>query len=911
MKIFVPKHQKLILQCYPPGKHVDKSANSSELAYFIYYATTRRTKLEKIMIFLKEKSQSDVKSKRSGNLNVTLQLLESLIINCKDSLNVFAKDTCTILSQILSLSDYQLSKLIVSVYHQLTLNLNLDLFIGDKSFISTFNKLSTSLINIPETNGPNSLIWKSISLLSIQYSSLILPFNQELESNVLSLSLPILINIIESNINEQDLFQLIVNNVNMENNDSNLNSQGRRFVENNTKGSNKIQKDGGSAGSRILDEEKDIGLASNAIDVSSNKSLNVPAPNLSKIISKVQSRPDLDRVSSNIYKDFLADNITDQHIIDQSFICLKTLFNSNLSSQVERLSIEVVKYNFNQKLNVSWGSTFFELCTTWIPIQLRFVSLTTLLNYLLIKSKDSNSFKFQTLISNYILTLISSKINLIGLSISDIIQQLLSLQSNLILIQSDSSSSADVDNLSSIYSDCICNLSTHIYYFDQIPDSIEEILLKINSTIDIARTSKLNDKLSKLVLTLLNDIQDIFIILKKNNSSISRNFVQLDNWISSLEILDLNPKDYRFTPNQISLIQDKFLEIFDEFINNELTNSNKSNSANSSFHSITTEERIINHAKVNNDAKIFLQPDFNQYITVGNNFINSFLISVDNFLNNKPNHLTSEIMMDVLIDLTYTLGINFISNFIPFFYHWTSPQNGAQSNTLHVTFGYTIIYYSIKVFDGKYPELEGYAGKSKLGKYILKDIETRKLNGLWEFGLDKETGEEIKSRNRDAISFNTNKETIEEFIIESNYLSQWIDSNSPLVLDLIKNQKNSVDYNDIESNSNLSYNHFKQNGKSIPFGLGTSHDIISIHSGINGNAGFSKTPLPPLPGQKASSLSPDVKVYNSPRVSDLKGLFKEPKGSLINFDKSSNQEPVNVNRILDNLFDEDDRRIVV
>ena len=85
MPIFRPKHQKLILQCYPPGKGVDKKPNPSELSYLLYYASTRRVKLEKVVTFLDRKTTSDVKHNRAGNLQVTLTIISSLIEECSEN----------------------------------------------------------------------------------------------------------------------------------------------------------------------------------------------------------------------------------------------------------------------------------------------------------------------------------------------------------------------------------------------------------------------------------------------------------------------------------------------------------------------------------------------------------------------------------------------------------------------------------------------------------------------------------------------------------------------------------------------------------------------------------------------------------------------------------------------------------
>lgn len=63
-----PKHQVLILKCYPTfQKNVQAvKPNSSELSYLLYYASTRRSKLQKVGAFLDKKAASDVYKGRIG-----------------------------------------------------------------------------------------------------------------------------------------------------------------------------------------------------------------------------------------------------------------------------------------------------------------------------------------------------------------------------------------------------------------------------------------------------------------------------------------------------------------------------------------------------------------------------------------------------------------------------------------------------------------------------------------------------------------------------------------------------------------------------------------------------------------------------------------------------------------------------
>ena len=63
-----PKHQVLVLKCYPriTKGAVDVKPNSSELSYLLFYATSRRSKIQKIGAFLEKKTASDVWRLRIG-----------------------------------------------------------------------------------------------------------------------------------------------------------------------------------------------------------------------------------------------------------------------------------------------------------------------------------------------------------------------------------------------------------------------------------------------------------------------------------------------------------------------------------------------------------------------------------------------------------------------------------------------------------------------------------------------------------------------------------------------------------------------------------------------------------------------------------------------------------------------------
>ena len=70
-----PKHQVLVLKCYPRfQKNVQEvKPNSSELSYLLYYASTRRSKVQKVGSFLEKQTAKDVAKGRTGYVVIRLE----------------------------------------------------------------------------------------------------------------------------------------------------------------------------------------------------------------------------------------------------------------------------------------------------------------------------------------------------------------------------------------------------------------------------------------------------------------------------------------------------------------------------------------------------------------------------------------------------------------------------------------------------------------------------------------------------------------------------------------------------------------------------------------------------------------------------------------------------------------------
>lgn len=764
-KIFQHKHQKLILQCYPAGKAIDKKPNSSELSYLLYYASTRRVKLEKVIYFLKDKTQHDAARNRTGNLQVTIAIIKELIAKCSENLNVFAPQACTIFKTCLDTKDIAVCKSVVKTYEVLCQKMDGALFGGDKEFVQDFTDLTQQLISFGKEKNisQNQYDWQMVSLKAIYAISNCLGFTSSTSKKFIAVSIPFLIQILLHNNNISSLMQRLKSSINVE-------SDGKR-------------------------------------------------------LSRVQLHKSHTQLTNQIEVDFDNDTLTLTDVNEEAFNALRAFFNNNATAQISEVTRAVVQHVFTTNINLDWGIVLLELCVTWIPIQLRFVSCSTLLatlNRINIEGASKSNYPLHLLYAKHLLGLLSSGINMIGLSISDIIQQLLNLQTDLILKPSDLSKS-EIDVLTNIYSECICNVTTHIYYYDQVPDSIQEILVKVDFVLDSSfvgsseQTSS-SERIHDLIVQFLDNISKIFLILKSKTNSISRNHVNLEHWDISLGLLapDSEFDDDRNTIlslQQIRNIQAKYLKVFDEFLNIELAAASRSayevikqqqykpDPGNGSGHLMDRSDSSKDN-KLN--GKNLMEPDVNQYITQQQNFISHFLMYADKFFDGQeaPNTELVLLLVKVLKDMIEILGLNFVSNFIPFFHHGVlrldRTSEFSQRQMYKDTIVHILLYYILKNLDEQYEEeLEGYCKTSRLYKLVLDSVEYRRQHGLWIHGIDSppsdlenSKGKRVlpKDANGNDIKLRIKSENIEEFACGNNFLIVWLHPQKSLLTEIEKPQ---------------------------------------------------------------------------------------------------------------------------
>lgn len=861
MRVLHSKHQKLVLQCYPPGKNVDKKPNSLELSYLLYYVSTRRVKLQKVIEFLKNKTRADVRSRRSGNLFVTLSIVAALIEKCDDNLNAFAPQVCSILSSILTVKELPLCKALVATYGTFCAKLDNGLFTGDKSFVDLFSSLTQEMIATGENQlaslSTNNREWKMFALLTCRSVFSCLGYNAQLSNHFIPQCVAILSNVVTKLFTYDKLSARLMANLNVE-------------------------------------SSTDRGLMR---------------------ITTVKSAVQVKKMLEN----FEEDSLTDEDLGEEALYELRTLFNTTLLSQISEATLLVVEFGYNDmnksQTSSNWSKAFLETCASYIPVQLRFETLLTLLNRLSQMSDklaaDNKIFPHVRHYAQCILDLVSADFNMIGLSISDILLQLLKLHKELHLRLSEHLSHEQVSDLGTIYSECICNLASHIYYYDQASDSLECVLMQIDSVLANIRPTQTN-KAHDLVLQLLGITSKILKLLSVRSSVITWNPVTLESWDISLQLLAFEKAYPRFsalaTQDQIRDIQREYLDVFQTFIKHELTGNNDADEKDG--FGLPTQQ-LSSYPKAYN-----ADPD---------NSLRRVLAHSSMYFEEKfYSPEVSDALTKVLESLCGAFGGNFVAFFIPFFDQWQREQAPASNAMIARDLcAYTVMRTCLTTL-GAYKD----AFETDLSEYPFEDllqfdIDLRQKEGVWSNA--KEEGK---------ISNQFNSATLRKIIADSplgHCLSTAKSSHQNLTdtLELNPGKQRKL----LSASMQDSYA-AEQDSKSGGYGLGLANDITNIYAGLIHTAKrdvtqdvanvshITQDTLPTFSSQFHHELlcrEPPV-----PSVRELKSSFagaNSPVPHTANFVTSENASvrsilqkeihTTDLNSILDNLDFGDESRIVV
>ena len=138
-----PKHQVLVLKCYPKFQknNAEVKANSSELSYLLYYASTRRSKLQKVGDFLSKRATKDVWRQNTGSVQVTLQIVKAIIEKCPRDLPLYAGAVLGILRTILSSNDVTMVEDSVPAFESLCAHQDPAALAADQDYIRQYEEI--------------------------------------------------------------------------------------------------------------------------------------------------------------------------------------------------------------------------------------------------------------------------------------------------------------------------------------------------------------------------------------------------------------------------------------------------------------------------------------------------------------------------------------------------------------------------------------------------------------------------------------------------------------------------------------------------------------------------------------------------------------------------------------------------
>lgn len=478
-----PKHQLLILKCYPrlpKNSAADVKPNGSELSYLVYYASTRKSKLQKVGSFLERKTALDVSHFQSVRVHVTLQILTALLENkavgAGSGFALIAPYVLRIIRDLLnSTTDISLIEASLETWESFCNHQDEATLKADHEYRELFESVVTLYAAFAHRNGRKRL-GKSAQSLAVQDVIRLREAGLGATRSLLG----------SDSLTSESGRQL---NVVVPAILSNMHGEDDAYLTNLVR-----------LGKKSEDEEKERALA-RRVSMATTRTF---------AEESIDADP---RQAEGTAQD--ADAFAEEEVAILALECLRNVFSSDNRAMIRAGTMEVLKYLSTTKTPpsekskpaasaTSWASRLFEICTSWTPVQDRFIVMVSLVESLVRLPLREEDLDQHLLYSNLIDHILYSDLNIIGLSAMDVllslVQQILRvLQLNASRLgvhsgrngedvsqppQSARNSSPDPPSaarleLLRMLKQNIAHLGTHVYYTDQITDMLSAILVRL------------------------------------------------------------------------------------------------------------------------------------------------------------------------------------------------------------------------------------------------------------------------------------------------------------------------------------------------------------------------------------------------------------------------------------------------
>ncbi|KAJ5815836.1 hypothetical protein N7447_008069 [Penicillium robsamsonii] len=459
-----PKHQVLTLKCYPKyQKGVSEvRPNPSELSYLLYYTSTRRSKLTKVGGFLEKRVARDVWRRRIGNVQVALHILAALIEKVPRDLPIYARSVMTIIDTVLRSNDINMVEESIVAFEMFCRHQDIAAIAADQGLAQQYREVVRTYASFADpgfTSHPNAnfspqvaIRWRNVGLLAIR--SVVSSETMAADGGTsLKLCLPVILKNLYSD--DEDLLPTLKAKLTETDLNEREAPKPRRMSVNTVHTVDTAEGDPELAAQSAAEADRKAEMDARLLALRCLEQTIVSGSNRGQI-----------RITVTVILQFIS---------------------SKGFPQCEK------RVQIMEGKGGNWATSLIELIANWCPVQVRFIILITAMEILHDTSPKEDALEASFTILSVVDWLLRSSVNMIGLSVMDILYGLMHYASD-ILSPPERTGSAESEkepnrqtqivspisprrhDLLTLLEQCIGDLATHIYYGDQVADMMRAIL---------------------------------------------------------------------------------------------------------------------------------------------------------------------------------------------------------------------------------------------------------------------------------------------------------------------------------------------------------------------------------------------------------------------------------------------------
>ena len=448
--------------------------------------------------------------------------------------------------------------------------------------------------------------------------------------------------------------------------------------------------------------------------------------------------------------------------------CLERVIVSGSSRAQIRIATSIVlrfilsncPFGPNQADTSAWGTSLIELIANWCPVQVRFVILVTAMELLLETQPTEEALAKPFTILHLVNRLLKSQVNMIGLSVMDVLIALMNYISFVLLPQDKRSKPSESEptgsealeqdmsgsrkELLSLLQDCIGNLTTHIYYGDQVADLVKAIVSRFtpatspensttlesvpeldtppasNATFNVG-TNKNAFAMNPAKVTGLRAIKNIFVVanLRKPMAAAgveSRDHVDIQVWEGTQWLLREPDRDVRYAYADAFLSWLKFETSKVDLIAHDETTQPVQTKRESS-----EPEKAMKRSP----SAIISQRERASRLTQSN-FLRMLHLTIYDVALEYATEETEILLLHLLLtNLIEKLGVNAVRFGLPMILKLEDDMDAGNPQNAKVNIG-SLVYGYLWAITEKF-DLDNF----KVGSDIQNEIDRRKDRGLW------------------------------------------------------------------------------------------------------------------------------------------------------------------------------------